>query len=143
LGRPLRATGRVPWQTIFLGEPKGCLGGTTNRDATLARWAADLQNDFRARMDWCVKPFAQANHPPLVRIRTGTRRTVKSGETIVLDASESTDPDGQPLSFEWFIYREAGTCQEQARLENPASSVTRLTAPSVSASGDIHISCGA
>ena len=137
--------GRYGPQDEFLGKQyfwanqKDAWGGTTNRDATLARWAADLQNDFRARMDWCVKPFAQANHPPLVRIRNGTRLTVKCGETITLDASDSTDPDSQPLSFEWFVYREAGTCQEQARLENTASSVTRLTAPRVSASGDIHI----
>ena len=31
----------------------------------LARWAADLQNDFRARLDWCVQPPEQANHRPL------------------------------------------------------------------------------
>jgi hypothetical protein len=31
--------------------------GTTHRENTLRRWAVDLQNDFKARLDWCVKPF--------------------------------------------------------------------------------------
>jgi len=128
-----------PGKRYFWANQKDAWNGTTNRDDTLARWAADLQNDFRARMDWCVKPFAEANHPPLVRLRNETRLTVKSGETITLDASESSDPDGQQLSFQWFIYHEISTCQEQARLENTASSVMRLTAPHVSASGDIHV----
>ena len=38
--------------------------GSTNRDNTLLRWAADLQNDFRARLDWCVQDVTTANHPP-------------------------------------------------------------------------------
>lgn len=42
--------------------------GTTNRDNTLKRWAANLQNDFRARMDWCVKPFRDANHKPVAAL---------------------------------------------------------------------------
>jgi hypothetical protein len=128
-----------PGKPYFWANQADAWGSTTNRDNTLARWAADLQNDFRARMDWCVKPFGQGNHPPRVRLRNGTRLAAKSGETITLDVSESTDPDGQPLSFQWFIYREAGTCQEQSRLENPASSVTRLTAPRVSKSGELHV----
>src|SRR5215471_13140003 len=39
--------------------------GTTHRDNTLKRWAVHLQNDFRARLNWCVAPVAKANHPPL------------------------------------------------------------------------------
>lgn len=43
--------------------------GSTSRENTLKRWAADLQNDFRARLDWCVRDFANANHPPQPRIK--------------------------------------------------------------------------
>jgi hypothetical protein len=83
--------------------------GTTNRDNTLRRWAAHLQNDFKARLDWCVNDRAHANHPPFARVSGPLRRTAKPGDTITLDASDSTDPDGQPLRFEWVHYPEAGT----------------------------------
>ena len=31
---------------------------------TISRWAPHFQNDYQARMDWCVKDFDEANHPP-------------------------------------------------------------------------------
>ena len=37
--------------------------------ARAQRWAAHLQNDVKARMQWCVKDYAHANHPPEPRIR--------------------------------------------------------------------------
>jgi hypothetical protein len=39
-----------------------------NRMATVYQWRPAWQADFAARLDWCVKPFAQANHPPAVKI---------------------------------------------------------------------------
>ena len=45
------------------------------QDAALAaylepqwRWLAAIQNDFAVRADWCVKPYAEANHPPVVAL---------------------------------------------------------------------------
>ena len=77
--------------------------------ATIWRWRDEFQNDFAARMDWCVKPYAEANHPPVAKISGSNEVTVKTGESIVLDASSSTDPDGDNLSYEWIQYGEAGT----------------------------------
>ena len=54
-----------PGKPCFWANQLDAWRGTTNRDNTLARWAADLQNDFRVRMDWCVKPRAGANHRPI------------------------------------------------------------------------------
>ena len=51
-----------------------------NNQATIWRWREAFQNDFAARMDWCVKSYNEANHPPLVS-----------------------------LSYHWFNYKEAGT----------------------------------
>ncbi len=76
---------------------------------TIWRWRTAFQNDFAARMDWTVKPFVEANHPPKVRINGARQFTVRSGETFSLDASGTTDPDGDSLSFYWFQYPEAGT----------------------------------
>ncbi len=87
--------------------------GATNRDNTLARWAADLQNDFRARLDWCVRDFKLANHPPQPALAGPDRFHVKAGETIDLDAAGSRDPDGDQLEYEWIFYPEPGTYHER------------------------------
>ncbi len=83
---------------------------------TLWRWRDDFQNDFAARMDWCTKSFADANHPPVVKLTHANRLTVKAGDEVVLDASYSYDPDGDSLSYWWFQYGEAGTYGEQVTL---------------------------
>ncbi|MCM2370148.1 DUF1593 domain-containing protein [Aporhodopirellula aestuarii] len=36
-----------------------------NEFCTIFRWREAFQNDFAARMDWCVKPYDQANHNPV------------------------------------------------------------------------------
>lgn len=77
--------------------------------ATLYRWREDFQNDFAARMDWCTKPFQETNHPPVPALGHPDRITVKSGEGFALDASGTSDPDGDNLSYLWFQYTEAGS----------------------------------
>jgi hypothetical protein len=74
------------------------------RMSSVYRWRAAFQAEFAARLDWCVKPFKEANHPPIVKIRGPLSRQIKAGETIALDASGSTDPDGNGLTFRWCIY---------------------------------------
>lgn len=81
--------------------------------ATIWRWREAYQNDFAARMDWTIKPYAEANHPPLLEVNgdTGTEPidlNVKVGEPVTLDASRSHDPDGQTMQYRWFHYAEAG-----------------------------------
>lgn len=77
--------------------------------ATLYRWRNDFQNDFAARMDWCILPYQEANHPPAPALAHPDIITVKSGEGFALDASGTTDPDGDNLSYLWFQYAEVGS----------------------------------
>jgi hypothetical protein len=61
--RPGRRT--IPRPFSPLHQRMGCRRqGTTHRDNTLHRWAVHLQNDFRARLEWCVASVKKANHPP-------------------------------------------------------------------------------
>src|SRR5262245_18664737 len=62
-----------PDQFCYWANEADSWNGSTHRDHTLARWAEHLQNDFRARLDWCVSDFSAANHAPLPRV-TGTVR---------------------------------------------------------------------
>lgn len=77
--------------------------------ATIWRWRAAYQNDFAARMDWTVKPYDEANHPPVPKLGHADRLTARPGDRVELRAEGSTDPDGDALSYEWFYYGEAGT----------------------------------
>jgi len=81
----------------------------TSNKATLWRWRQAFQNDFAARMDWTIKPYAQANHPPVPALAHADRLNARPGERVRLSAQGCTDPDGDALSYEWFYYPEAGT----------------------------------
>lgn len=81
----------------------------TGNHATIWRWRAAYQNDFAARMDWTIKPFDQANHPPVPMLAHAAELTAKPGQVIELNAEGSSDPDADALSYEWFCYPEAGT----------------------------------
>ncbi len=81
----------------------------TSNHATIWRWRQAYQNDFAARMDWTIKPYDQANHPPVPRLGHPNRFTAKPGGRVDLSAAGSADPDGDALSYEWFFYKEAGT----------------------------------
>jgi hypothetical protein len=117
--------------------------GTTNRDNTLRRWAVHLQNDFRARLDWCVKDRAGANHAPSVVLNgvEGTevlRLRARSGQSVKLDCTGTKDPDGQPLDYEWFIYPEAGTYRGEVVIEQTNSPMATVRVPRDAAGKSIH-----
>jgi hypothetical protein len=72
------------------------------------RWIEDLQNDFAARANWCVKDYSEANHAPVVQLNHAHKISVKPGANLKLSAT-ATDPDGNILSYSWWQYKEAGT----------------------------------
>jgi len=85
----------------------------TSDQATIWRWRDQFQNDFAARMDWTIKPYEEANHHPVVSINGQEGKDViyldaKPGDSLVLDASATQDPDGDALTYHWFHYKEAG-----------------------------------
>jgi len=84
----------------------------TSDQATIWRWREAFQHDLAARMDWTIKPFAEANHNPIVIVNGQTATApifidAKVGQKVVLDASQSSDPDQQTLKYSWFQYNEA------------------------------------
>ncbi|MDZ7606419.1 MAG: DUF1593 domain-containing protein [Cyclobacteriaceae bacterium] len=96
--------------------------------ATIWRWRDAYQNDFAARMDWSIKTFKEANHPPVVNLEGAAEINVKVGEWVTLDASKSTDPDNNTLSYHWFHYPEPGTfwSWRSIVMENTESSTMRF-----------------
>jgi len=111
----------------------------SDNKVSLWRWRDDFQNDFAARMDWCTKSFEDANHPPVPVLSTPEEITVKSGESVGLDAYNSSDPDGDNISFLWFNYPEAGTYKKPIKIGEPENSHgAYFTAPIVDKQETTH-----
>jgi len=107
--------------------------------ATIWRWREDFQNDFAAHMCWMTKSYKECNHPPVAALKTPGRLTVHEGESFDLDATGSSDPDGDSLSYLWIQYPEAGTYPGRVNL-GFAPNLKRLsvTAPHVDKPETIH-----
>jgi hypothetical protein len=89
---------------------------------TFYRWLPAVQNDFAARMDWCVADeYSKANHQPLARINGTELQTVSPGQTIILDASPSFDPDGDSLCYYWWHYYDADNATAKLTMKNHTS----------------------
>jgi hypothetical protein len=123
----------------FEPNVRDTIDGKTSRDLTLSRWAAHIQNDFRARMEWCVTDFAHANHPPIVVVPGAKARNAKAGDVVELDASPSSDPDGNALAYRWVAYPEAGGYAGDApAIADATAARTTLTIPA-NGKGALHL----
>ncbi|TWI85115.1 uncharacterized protein DUF1593 [Lacibacter cauensis] len=106
--------------------------------ATLWRWRQDFQNDFAARMDWCLADYKKANHPPVPVLKQSADFTVRSGEKFTLDASASYDPDGDSFSILWFNYPEAGSYKDEIKVLPENYPQISITAPVVDKTETLH-----
>jgi hypothetical protein len=87
-----------------------------------------------------VKDVASANHPPQPKVRGTLLREVSSGDRVVLDARDSSDPDGDKLRFEWVYYPEPGTyCGPAPEIRAADSSLASFTAPKVDSPQTLHL----
>ena len=106
------------------------------------RWSDAFQNDFAARADWCVKPYEEANHPPVVQLANALDISAEPGSEIKLSARGTYDPDGDELSYAWWQYREASTHKGSIQIENSQNQSISLTIPHDANRGEtIHIIC--
>ena len=102
------------------------------------RWFPAFMNDWAARADWCVTDYAGANHQPVV-CTTTEDAVITPGQTIELNGF-AEDPDGDSLSFNWWVYKDACVYQGQylPYLDVWAHGVasTTFTVPSDAQEGD-------
>lgn len=115
-----------------------------SNQATIWRWREAYQNDFGARMDWNVTDYKSANHNPILTLNGNSgksiaRAAVKAGEKVVLSAKGSSDPDGQELSYNWFIYHEAGSFSGSVELTNSTPEEISFLMPELKNGQELHI----
>lgn len=97
--------------------------GELDNNYPQTRWIKAMQLDFAARADWCVLPYAAANHPPAISIAEGTNRLAKAGDQFTVQLSAS-DPDGHPVGLTAWSYAEAGDGKIDLSLEGTTLSLT-------------------
>jgi hypothetical protein len=143
-GDPLNKDGPKGKQ-FYWANQKDTWEGKTNRDNTALRWAVHLQNDFKARLKWCVtERFGDANHAPVPHCQGDATRDVLRvkaavGKPYALDATGSSDPDGDTLSYRWFVYPEPGNYTGDVGLRDGTGAKAALDVPADAAGKMIHV----
>ncbi len=94
-------------------------------------WRVAIWDDFKARMDWCVQPYANANHHPVVALDGDSSDAIvkvvaQPEEKLTVDASGSSDPDRDTFQYRWWIYPEAGRNPYRKRIELKGNAQTRI-----------------
>jgi hypothetical protein len=117
----------------------------SSNQATIWRWREHFQNDFAARMNWCVaETFTKANHNPRP-VFNGDRTTgvvmitAKSGSTVSLSAQGTDAGDSnQNVKVSWWIYPEAGTIKD-ATLTPTGALTAQVALPGATKPGTLHV----
>jgi hypothetical protein len=107
-----------------------------NERKTLWRWIPAVQNDYEARMDWCVKSYEEANHPPVINEIT-VPGPVVPGQKVELNAAAS-DPDNNQVYYWWWHYPDPSGMNKYIKIEHETSYIAYFTVPE-EAKEDIHI----
>lgn len=118
------------------------VGEVTSARASVWRWRQDFQNELAARMDWCVKSFAEANHHPRWKKSGGVGTeviNVTAGKQAKIKAPKLSDPDGDALRYEWFFYPEAGQDLETMPPLKTKGRRASLAVPVEAAGKELHL----
>lgn len=101
-------------------------------------------NNFAARMDWAKN--GKGNRNPIIVLEGDKSlnilsKTPKAGSEITLDASASSDPEGDSLTYNWWLQSEAGSFTRNLTISNGNSSIAKINIPQDSAGKSFHVIC--
>lgn len=100
--------------------------------------------NFAARMDWAKAGKGNRNPIVVVNGKKGLdaiRLKARAGQTVALDAARSYDPDGDALSYKWWVMPESGSYPGEVVVNDATKQQATLTLPADAAGHTIHVIC--
>lgn len=116
-------------------DPYGMYGNTADGADAIKRWSAGIDSDFQARMDWSIKPkYADANHHPIAVVAGDATKQILEisaavGSNVSLDATGSTDPDGNALTYAWSFFPSSSSYTGSVALQDSSAASVSLAIP--------------
>lgn len=126
-------------------DPYYMYGNTPEKANAIKRWSKGYDNDFAARMDWSItSKYEDANHQPVAVVNGDKSRKVLElsaapGSTVQLDATGSSDPDKDALSYTWSFYKEPSSYDGDVKIEDATSSSATVSIPADASGKNIHV----
>jgi hypothetical protein len=109
-----------------------------------ARFYPAIFNDFVARMDWAQKGAGNRNPAVIVNGDAGLAPievVARPGTSVALDASTSRDPEGDRLTFAWWVLPEAGTYVGNVAISGNDPGRATIAVPADAEGKSIHVIC--
>ena len=132
------------WGGTYRGDVSNLWQEAASCDSFFGRFYPAAFNNFAARMDWARDGIGNRNPVIVLDGDAGVgvlTRTVQQGTVVTLDASETTDPDGDDLAFSWWVQTDAGSYSGEIDISGSDSSIVTVNVPSGSAGRSFHVIC--
>lgn len=126
-------------------DPYLMYGNTADGAEAIKRWSKGYNNDFQARMDWSItSEYSEANHHPVAVVNGDSTREVlevssAAGGNVTLNATGSTDPDGDVLSYRWSFYEAPSSYSGNVAVKDATSPNSMVSLPADASGKEIHV----
>ena len=130
-------------QTVF--DDYYMIGSAPEGNQSIKRWEQSIYNDFAARMIWTQeKYYDKANHHPVAayngdRGRKPVYLYANPGDTVILSASGSYDPDNDDLEYFWSLYEEPSDYEGNVIFDDTRGRDCQIIVPERVGDDGIHI----
>jgi hypothetical protein len=132
------------WSGTYKGDAHNLWQASDSCRRYFDRFYPAAFNNFAARMDWAKDGTGNRNPVIVLDGDDGIgvlTKTPRQGITVTLDASQTYDPDGDNLTFKWWIQADAGTYPGSITISHSSSAIATVDVPSDSAGKSFHVIC--